>query len=272
MNLINPFLPFRVTDTWREGHRAVDYATPEGTPFVAPGDGVYDRLPSELRKDIPGQAGHYGDLRLDDGRRIRFCHLDRHIAADGARVVGGVTVLGETGTTGTSTGPHMHTTGFNANGTRWNWTLEAARPASGGSTPFPNGDDELDDRERMMLEKLFQELLPGEAGVKTQGAVHKILTDTLTSARGAHGEAKAAHEAIDAHVAEWVQGLAGVRNAGRLYSLLARAATNGGTVDAGALASAIAPLLTAQVGALSDADVKRVAKAVNDEAAKRWAA
>lgn len=40
-------------------------------------------------------------------------------------------------------------------------------------------------------------------------------------------------------------------------------------VDEAALAASLAPLITAQVGSLSDEDVKRLAEAVNDEAARR---
>lgn len=42
-------------------------------------------------------------------------------------------------------------------------------------------------------------------------------------------------------------------------------------VDEAALAASLAPLIMAQVGALSDEDVKRLAAAVNDEAARRLA-
>lgn len=128
----NPFLAYPVSGTWTGPHPAIDYATPVGVEFGAPTGGVYRRLRAETAW-TPGAAGVYGDLVLDDGRRIRFCHLSRHIAADRARVAEG-DILAATGNTGyvlprptaqaPHLGAHMHTTGFHADGTRWNWTLD----------------------------------------------------------------------------------------------------------------------------------------------------
>lgn len=152
----NPFTPWRVSQGWSPAHPAVDYATPVGTEFTAPASGVYLHLPSELSR-VPGAAGHYGDLRLDDGRRIRVCHLDHHIAAHGARVIEGVTILAATGNSGyvlpTPTradphaGAHMHTTGFHADGTRWNWTLDT------------QGDDMLDANDQKWLNGMGQSII-----------------------------------------------------------------------------------------------------------------
>lgn len=130
----NPFAAYPMSQGWRAGHEAVDYATPVGVAFTSPASGIYVHRPSELAWK-PGMAGHHGDLYLDDGRRIRVCHLDRHIAPHGSLVVEGVTILAVTGNSGyvlprpspasPNNGAHMHTTGFHPDGTRWNWTLEA---------------------------------------------------------------------------------------------------------------------------------------------------
>jgi|GEM_PF-3130455 len=146
MPLLNPFAAYRVSGTWRVGHSAVDYATPIGTPVLAPDGGVYVRCPAQLARKA-GQAGVWGYLRLPDGRRIVFCHLERHVAADGQRVSRG-DLLATTGNSGyvlpsptlqnPHLGAHMHTYGLTAAGTRWNWTLEAAGPAPAvETTPIP---------------------------------------------------------------------------------------------------------------------------------------
>ena len=142
--IVNPFLEFDVPNGWSAGHPAIDYATPVGFDFVSPADGKYVHRPSELSW-TPGFAGIYGDLVLDDGRWIRFCHLNRHLAKHNSRVKRGLTLLAETGNTGyvkprpTRTEPyngaHMHTTGFYADGSRWNWTLEAIDPTTAGVVP-----------------------------------------------------------------------------------------------------------------------------------------
>lgn len=124
----NPFALYRVTDRWRAGHQAVDYGMDEGTPFGSPSVGVY-RHDGEW-----DDAGVRGSLLLPDGSVIRFCHLLRHVAADGARVAEGQT-LAESGNTGTSTGPHMHTYGLTPKGQRWNWTIQAT--AAGVTPPRP---------------------------------------------------------------------------------------------------------------------------------------
>lgn len=243
--LVNPFATFEVTDTWREGHRAVDYRTPLGTRFVSPGDGIYRRMPSELRDDIPGQAGHYGDLVLDNGRRIRFCHLDGHIARDGVRVERNKTILAVTGDTGFSSGPHMHTTGFLANGERWNWTLEAgAIPAGGGASPFdPEEEDNmaLSDEDAQKIASAVWAATIGRDSAKVTLAT--AISQARAFASEAKAEATAAHAAIDEHVAQWI---AGNPNAGtepgRLYVWLRKAAEPA-QIDLAALATLLAEKL-----------------------------
>lgn len=136
MTIINPFEGYRVSQGWSAGHPAIDFATPIGVEFVAASDGVYRRRPSELAY-VEGFAGHYGDIERADGSLIRFAHLDRHIARDGARVFVGETRIAATGNTGyvrprptpaiPHNGAHMHTTGFHRNKARWNWLNDVTR-------------------------------------------------------------------------------------------------------------------------------------------------
>lgn len=130
----NPFAGFPRSQGWHNNHQAVDYATPVGTVFGAPTGGTYHRLADRLSRTDPSAPGRWGELVLGDGRAIRFCHLDHHLAAHGARVAEG-DPLAATGNTGyvlpsptraqPNAGAHMHTYGLTAAGARWNWTTDA---------------------------------------------------------------------------------------------------------------------------------------------------
>lgn len=84
-------------------HAGVDWAAPSGTPIVAALDGTFAAV---------GDGGGYGNvvyLNHPGGLQTRYAHMSRF--ADGARVGGRVRagdVIGYVGTTGASTGPHLH--------------------------------------------------------------------------------------------------------------------------------------------------------------------
>lgn len=84
-------------------HLGVDYAAPTGTPVWAAAAGVITtRGPS-------GGAGNLVTLRHDGGIETLYMHLDKF--ATGQKVgqrVAAKTVIGFVGTTGLSTGPHLH--------------------------------------------------------------------------------------------------------------------------------------------------------------------
>jgi murein DD-endopeptidase MepM/ murein hydrolase activator NlpD len=82
-------------------HQGVDYGAPEGTPVWAVGDGVVS---------LAGWNGGCGltvQVRHRNGFESVYCHLSRVNVAAGARV-GQKQVVGRVGTTGLSTGPHLH--------------------------------------------------------------------------------------------------------------------------------------------------------------------
>jgi murein DD-endopeptidase MepM/ murein hydrolase activator NlpD len=82
-------------------HAGLDIAAPSGAPVVAPADGVVA---------IAGEVGGYGLLVSIDhggGLETRMAHLSRIDVAAGARVAAGDSV-GAVGSTGLSTGPHLH--------------------------------------------------------------------------------------------------------------------------------------------------------------------
>ena len=84
-------------------HRGVDFAAPTGTPIYAAGDGRIVRV---------GRLGGYGNyVRIEHGGgyATAYAHLSRFAAGmrSGRRVEQGE-VIGYVGSTGRSTGPHLH--------------------------------------------------------------------------------------------------------------------------------------------------------------------
>ncbi|MEW2221575.1 M23 family metallopeptidase [Streptomyces sp. NPDC006990] len=86
---------------WQSDHTGQDFAAPNGTPVKAVHSGTVKEA---------GWAGSYGYrivLRLDDGTELWFCHLSSMTRSAGDKVGTG-DVIGRVGSTGNSTGPHLH--------------------------------------------------------------------------------------------------------------------------------------------------------------------
>jgi len=84
-----------------ENHQGIDIAVPRGTPVLAPAEGVVT---------YAGWKGDYGKMvELDHGTgyTTRFGHLSQIDVEIGDRVMKGQ-IIGEVGSTGRSTGPHLH--------------------------------------------------------------------------------------------------------------------------------------------------------------------
>lgn len=84
-------------------HSGLDIARPTGTAFVAPASGIVT-LATQAPFSIEGNL-----LIIDHGQGLNsaFLHLSRIDVRQGERVVQGQT-LGAIGSTGRSTGPHLH--------------------------------------------------------------------------------------------------------------------------------------------------------------------
>ncbi|KFX70365.1 peptidase M23 [Pseudomonas taeanensis MS-3] len=84
-------------------HKGVDYAAPRGTPIKAAGDG---------KIALAGRKGGYGNaVVLQHGSRYRTLYAHMQGFAKGIRTGGNVKqgqIIGYIGTTGLSTGPHLH--------------------------------------------------------------------------------------------------------------------------------------------------------------------
>jgi murein DD-endopeptidase MepM/ murein hydrolase activator NlpD len=91
-------------------HKGVDYAAPRGTPIKAAGDG---------RVTLAGRKGGYGNtIVIKHGQRYQTLYAHMQGFAKGIRAGSNVKqgqIIGYIGTTGLSTGPHLHYE-FQANG------------------------------------------------------------------------------------------------------------------------------------------------------------
>lgn len=84
-------------------HKGIDFAAPTGTPIYAAGDGVIERI---------GRNGGYGNyirIRHNSQLHTAYAHMSRFASGmgSGKRVRQGE-VIGYVGSTGNSTGPHLH--------------------------------------------------------------------------------------------------------------------------------------------------------------------
>lgn len=86
---------------WGRLHAGVDFGVPVGTPVVAVADGVVKSASYD-----PGGYGHHVIVEHGDDISSRYAHLSR-ILVEKSRVRAG-DVLGRSGSTGHSTGPHLH--------------------------------------------------------------------------------------------------------------------------------------------------------------------
>lgn len=88
---------------YRKMHAGVDFAAPRGTPILAAGSGTVERA------NRYGSFGNYIRIRHTDGYKTAYAHLKGF--ARGVRAgtyVKQDQVIGYVGTTGRSTGPHLH--------------------------------------------------------------------------------------------------------------------------------------------------------------------
>lgn len=82
-------------------HRGIDLAAPAGSPIYAPAAGVVSGA---------GWDGGYGIsviIEHGGGLQTRYGHMSRYVVAVGQTVAVG-SVIGYVGSTGLSTGPHLH--------------------------------------------------------------------------------------------------------------------------------------------------------------------
>ena len=107
----NPLAQERMTSTFgmrehpilggRRAHKGVDLAAPAGTPVYATADGTVSRASWFSGYGLFISLEHGGEMQT------RYGHMSRLNVAEGQRVHKG-DVIGFVGSTGNSTGPHLH--------------------------------------------------------------------------------------------------------------------------------------------------------------------
>ena len=82
-------------------HKGLDFAAPRGTPIYAAGNGTVEYAGKK------GAYGNYVRIRHNSDYSTAYAHMKRVNTRKGRRVTQGQ-VIGYVGTTGRSTGPHLH--------------------------------------------------------------------------------------------------------------------------------------------------------------------
>ena len=84
-------------------HQGVDFAAPTGTPIMAAGTGFIEKI------GMNGGAGNYIKIKHINGYKTAYGHMNKFAAGlkKGSKVTQGQ-IIGFVGSTGMSTGPHLH--------------------------------------------------------------------------------------------------------------------------------------------------------------------
>lgn len=85
----------------RSNHKGVDLAAPSGTPIYATADGFVSKA------EWYSSYGNYVSIEHGAELQTRYAHMSRIAVAPGSRVRKGE-IIGYVGSTGRSTGPHLH--------------------------------------------------------------------------------------------------------------------------------------------------------------------
>ena len=86
---------------YRKFHYGVDLAAPTGRPIYATRSGTVDTA------SYNGSAGYYVQINHGDGFKSIYMHMTHYVVSSGQHVSQGQ-VIGYCGSTGGSTGPHLH--------------------------------------------------------------------------------------------------------------------------------------------------------------------
>jgi len=91
----------QVSGLWSSTHTGLDFAAPEGAEIRSISPGVV------LSTAYDGAFGNKTVVRLDDGTVLWYCHQSEFGVDPGQRVKPG-DLIGYIGSTGNTTGPHLH--------------------------------------------------------------------------------------------------------------------------------------------------------------------
>jgi murein DD-endopeptidase MepM/ murein hydrolase activator NlpD len=93
-------------------HTGIDLAAPAGSPIRAMKGGTVTKVAND-----PKGYGNYVEIKHPDGSTTRYGHMSSFGNVKVGMQIGGGSVLGAVGSTGRSTGPHLHFEYRDANGT-----------------------------------------------------------------------------------------------------------------------------------------------------------
>lgn len=131
-HISSPFNPKRFHPVLRRvvPHQGIDFAAGTGTPIWAAADGVV------IFVGPKGPNGNLVSIKHDSGFETHYAHLSRFASGMKAgRKVRQKEVIGYVGSTGRSTGPHLHF-GLKRRGTFINPMIEINQPGK----PLPSGE------------------------------------------------------------------------------------------------------------------------------------
>ncbi len=103
-----PLTSYRLTATfgqssglWANTHTGLDFAAPSGTPVMSVTNGTVTSV------EYAGSYGNQVIVTTEDGEELWYCHLSAFAVSVGDVVRAGE-VIAYVGSTGNSTGPHLH--------------------------------------------------------------------------------------------------------------------------------------------------------------------
>jgi murein DD-endopeptidase MepM/ murein hydrolase activator NlpD len=94
-------------------HRGVDFKATTGTKILLLKKGVVEKINTNCRKTNPrttscgGGWGNYITINHGNNIKTRYAHLSKINVVEGEQINYPI-IIGETGDTGNSTGPHLH--------------------------------------------------------------------------------------------------------------------------------------------------------------------
>ena len=93
--------PYGVRRSSRRSHKGIDIRAPLGSPIMAFRGGVV------VCAQYHRSYGYMVEIQQDDGILARYAHMSQILTREGERVEPGL-MIGRVGSTGRSTGPHLH--------------------------------------------------------------------------------------------------------------------------------------------------------------------
>lgn len=178
--LVHPVRNSTVSQPFHAGHNGIDFAAPTGSPVVAAGPGRVS-----MAGWSPNGGGNEVHIDHPNGLQTWYAHLSSFATRVGDMVRGGG-LIGKVGSTGNSTGPHLHYMVLNGG---WpNFKNPAAyldgggEPGSGGWNPIAGIIDGLMDK--------FKSAFPaaGFMADLAAGAGKKILDGAVDFVMGRGGK------------------------------------------------------------------------------------